>query len=138
MNKLLSTTIILGAAIISLNTFADEEDADKVLVCHNSEKNLLLGAPGLSAHLEHGDTKGPCEELDNANGSEAVVLMHCEAVEGALEVTAYSRSVEFAAPLSDIGEGSDCADALAALLANGFSLESVTGETDYLLRGDID
>jgi hypothetical protein len=137
MNKLLTAILFLTVASVSVNGFADEDgDSDEVLVCHKGEKNLSLGASGLQGHLGHGDTEGKCGDTDE--GDAAVVMMHCEAVEGALEVTAYSSSVEFAAPLSDVGVGSDCADALSELLNKGFSLESVTGDTDYLLLGNAD
>jgi hypothetical protein len=135
MNKLLTAILFLTVASVSVNGFADEDgDSDEVLVCHKGEKNLSLGAPGLKGHLGHGDTEGECEDIDE--GDAAAVMVHCEAVDGALKVTAYSSSVEFAAPLS--GVGSDCADALSELLNKGFSLESVTGETDYLLLGNAD
>lgn len=32
----------------------------KVTLCHKGKKTLTVGAPAQTAHLRHGDTKGPC------------------------------------------------------------------------------
>ncbi|MEH6590517.1 MAG: hypothetical protein V7746_09685 [Halioglobus sp.] len=135
MNKLLGMILFLTLAGVSVNGFSDDDDSDKDLVCHKNNKTLLLGTSSLTAHLKHGDTEGSCEDADYSQPDAAVVMMHCEAVEGTLKVTAFSSSVAFATPLAEVGDGSDCAAALAELLNSGFSLESVTGTTDYLLVG---
>jgi hypothetical protein len=140
MNKLLPVILFLTMAGVSVNGFADDDDdSDKVLVCHKGEKTLSLGAPGLKGHLGHGDSEGRCENIDDSTGQAVVVMMQCEANEGTVSVSAYSSSVAFAEPpLSEVGVGSDCADTLADLLNNGFWIKSVTGITEYLLLGESD
>jgi len=32
----------------------------KVTLCHKGKKTLTVGVPAQSAHLRHGDTRGPC------------------------------------------------------------------------------
>lgn len=148
--------LLITLAGVSMNGLADDDDDDeqndyagKVVLCHKGKNSISVGAPGLSAHLAHGDTEGYCEDGGDkpekppySNGDAAVVTMRCEASEeGEMEVEAFSSSVTFMdSPLSDIGSdpGPDCAEALAALLNEGFHLRSVTGNTDYLLLGETD
>jgi hypothetical protein len=35
--------------------------AEKVTVCHKDKKTLVIPSSALSAHLGHGDERGPCE-----------------------------------------------------------------------------
>ena len=35
-------------------------NADKVYVCHKDKKTLEIADDALTAHLGHGDTRGPC------------------------------------------------------------------------------
>lgn len=137
MSKLVSVIVFLTVAGISVNGFSDNDHgSDKAYVCHKGE-TLSVGKPGLTGHLGHGDSEGRCEDADGPKADVEVVTMRCEADKGALKVTAYSSSVDFSVPpLSDVRVGSDCADALADLLSNGFEIESVTGNTDYLLLGE--
>lgn len=144
MNKLLSVILFLTVAGISVNGFSDDgggsddDGSHKALICHKGE-TLSVGEPGVIGHVGHGDSEGSCEDADGPKADVEVVTMKCEADEGVLKVTAYSSSVDFAVPpLSEVRVGSDCADALADLLNNGFEIESVTGNTDYLLLGETD
>jgi hypothetical protein len=147
MNKLLSAILFLTLSGISLNGLADESEeveeepegrVAKFELCHKGRKSIMVGAPAMNAHLGHGDTGGPCEESegpDRPDRDAAVVMMHCEASDGgAVEVTAFSSSVEFLGFMIEIGD--DCANSLAALLNGGFDLKSVTGATEYLLLGE--
>jgi hypothetical protein len=150
----LSAALALTLSATSLHALSDEEGeeevegagTEKVVLCHKGRKSISVGAPGLAAHLAHGDTEGACEgavepgnggENGGYDGSAAVVLMRCgvpEVSEGsdpAFEVTAFSSSVDL--PESPLGE--DCADALAGFINNNFSLVAVTGATDYTLVG---
>ena len=156
MNKLLSTILLLALSGVSMNGLADEEEENdeagagklKVMLCHKGEKSISVGAPGLDAHMGHGDQEGPCddgepdpEESEGSDGDAAVVMMHCEAIDGAVMVTSFSSSVVFVdQPLIDIALNTDCAVALAALLNAELHLRSVTGGsdsgTDYLLLGE--
>ena len=34
--------------------------ADKILVCHKGKNTLEVAESALKAHLDHGDTRGPC------------------------------------------------------------------------------
>ncbi|MEH6569274.1 MAG: hypothetical protein V7709_09370 [Halioglobus sp.] len=155
MNKLLSAILLLTLSGVSLTALADDHeddegagtDKEKVVLCHKGAKSISVGAPGLNAHMNHGDTEGYCEDAgesgpDDPEGSDdaAVVMMHCEATDGAVLVTSFSSSVVFVdQPLIDIALGTDCAVALAALLNAELRLRSVTGGsgsgTDYLLLG---
>jgi len=36
-------------------------EADKVTICHKGNETLVIPANALTAHLGHGDTRGPCE-----------------------------------------------------------------------------
>ena len=136
MNKLLAVILFSTVAGVSVNGFADDDgDSGKYLVCHKG-KTISVGKPGLTGHMGHGDSEGSCDDLQ---ADAAVVMLQCAADEGTLKVTAYSSSVVFAVPpLSEVGVGSDCADAVADLLNNDFGIESVTGNTDYLLVGEAD
>lgn len=157
MNKLLSTLLLLALSGVSMNGLADEEEENdgagagklKVMLCHKGEKSISVGAPGLDGHMGHGDKEGPCEdggepgseEPEGSDGDAAVVMMHCEAIDGAVLVTSFSSSVDFVdQPLIDIALNTDCAVALAALLNAELRLRSVTGGsgsgTDYLLLGE--
>jgi hypothetical protein len=151
MNKFLSAILLITLAGVSMNGLADDDDENeedderKVVLCHKGKNSISVGKPGLSAHLAHGDIEGYCtdrgERPPYSNGDAAVVTMQCEAFEGEMVVGAFSSSVIFLdPPLSDIGSGSepDCAEALAALLKEGFHVRSVTGDTDYLLLGETD
>ena len=156
MNKLLSTILLLALSGVSMNGLADEEEDNdgagagklKVVLCHKGEKSISVGAPGLDAHLGHGDMEGGCvddgepgpEEPEGSDDA-AVVMMHCDAIDGAVLVTSFSSSVVFVdQPLIDIALNTDCAVALAALLNAELHLRSVTGGsgsgTDYLLLGE--
>lgn len=33
---------------------------EKVVICHKGKKTLTLPVPAARAHLDHGDTEGPC------------------------------------------------------------------------------
>lgn len=35
--------------------------SEKVTICHKGDKTLVIPRSALSAHLGHGDTRGPCE-----------------------------------------------------------------------------
>jgi len=152
MNKLLSAILLLTLSGVSVNGLADDHEETeeepgggkpKVELCHKGKKTIMVGAPALNAHLGHGDVGGSCEEStepgEPPEGSDrvaAVVTMHCEAIEGTVQWTAFSSSV--AVELLDIDTPltNDCAEWLAALINGGFMLRSVTGATDYLLLGE--
>jgi hypothetical protein len=153
MNKILSAMLLVTLSGLSVNGLADENDdeeelgagTEKTVLCHKGKNSISVGAPGRSAHLGHGDKEGYCQEgtepgePEGSDTKAAVVMMHCEGVEGTVQVTSFSSSAVFVEqPLSEIGTGDDCADALAALLYAGYHLKSVTGNTDYLLVGETE
>lgn len=47
----------------------DSESGDTVEICHNGE-TLEIPVEALSAHLGHGDTLGPCEEIDTTSAND--------------------------------------------------------------------
>ena len=90
----LSAVLALTLSATSLHALSDEEGeeevegagTEKVVLCHKGRKSISVGAPGLAAHLAHGDTEGACEgavepgnggENGGYDGSAAVVLMRC-------------------------------------------------------------
>jgi len=129
----------------------EEEDefeggVDKVVLCHKDKNSIMVGAPGLDAHLGHGDVEGYCGEdtgpgkPEDSDGAAAVVVMNCSAGDDDLvRVNAFSSSLRFSeAPLNEPVIGANCAYILAALMDEGLWLRSVTGATDYLLVGEVD
>jgi hypothetical protein len=142
--RFLSSLLLLALYGVSFNTLADDH---KVVLCHKDKNSISVGAAGLSAHLGHGDTEGPCGEVvepepEDPSRMVTALMMHCTAVAGeGVNVVTFSSSVEL--DETDMPDG-NCADALANLL-NGqwdFKLRSVTGSgesgTDYLLLGEAD
>lgn len=142
MHKILSSTILLALASVSLTAVSDQE---RVQMCHKGQEFNFV-EPSVQAHLNHGDTKGSCENGPSEPGSgdmdgiTAVVLMRCDAT----TVVSFTASFDFASiqPLN-----TECPDALLVLFENGFKLRSITSGsasegddlqmyTDYLLLGE--
>jgi hypothetical protein len=48
-----------GSAFVGTEA-ADTEVANKVTICHMGAKTLQVGMGAVPAHLNHGDTLGPC------------------------------------------------------------------------------
>lgn len=46
-----------------------EDDGKKVTVCHNGHE-ITISRSALAAHLDHGDTEGPCPNSDDADDGE--------------------------------------------------------------------
>ncbi len=141
----LAAVLALTLSGTSLYALADDEGeeeyegagTEKVVLCHKGKNSIRVGAPGLAAHLAHGDTEGYCDGNgepgdggDNGgyDGAVAVVMMRCdvpevgEGIEPSFEVVAFSSSAEFIeGPLSGVGNGDDCADALAAAIMSAYT-----------------
>lgn len=139
MHKILSTTLLLALTGVSLNAASDQ---DRVAMCHKG-KDFNFVAPSVQAHLNHGDTKGSCENGSgdgDIDGMTIVVRMRCDAV----DVVSFNASVEFAS-IQPV-EGDNCAVAASRLFENDFKLRSVTSGsggsealrmlTDYLFLGE--
>ena len=54
---LAGTLLVLGCA-----TAPPTHDGgqDEVVLCHKGKKTIVVAAPAVQAHLNHGDTRGPC------------------------------------------------------------------------------
>ena len=139
MHKILSTTILLALTSVSLNAVSDQE---RVEMCHKGQ-DFNFVAPSVQAHLNHGDTKGSCENgSGDMDGMTAVVRMRCDAK----EVVSFTASFDFAS-IQPVEE-ENCAVAVSRLIENDFKLSSVTSGsgsdgaddlqmlTDYLFLGE--
>ena len=141
MHKILSTTLLLALTSVSLNAASDQ---DRVEMCHKGQ-DFNFVAPSVQAHLNHGDTKGSCENgsgdsAGDMDGMTIVVRMRCDAV----DVVSFNASIEFAS-IQPVEED-NCSVAASRLFENDFKLRSVTSGsggteqlqmlTDYLFLGE--
>lgn len=53
----LAAVIATGCVVAPRSVY----QADKVTVCHKGKKTLVIPSSAVSAHLGHGDERGPCE-----------------------------------------------------------------------------
>lgn len=60
MRYLLASLLVLSLAGCELLPVELARPADKNLVCHKGKKTLELPREAVSAHLDHGDYRGPC------------------------------------------------------------------------------
>ncbi|GAB3097728.1 hypothetical protein [Lysobacter terrae] len=60
MKCLLAFLLVLPLAGCELLPVDLVRPADKDLVCHKGKKTLELPRDAISAHLSHGDYRGPC------------------------------------------------------------------------------
>ena len=147
MRKSLSALAILTLWGLSYGALAA---AERVTICHKKVQTASIAAPALSAHLQHGDTEGPCgDDSQPAATLAAVVMMRCEAQlgDGILVVSA-SSSPRPAIDMDIVPGESDCSVILGALIDAKYGLHTVnsgTAEddgslhlyTDYLLLGTV-
>jgi len=66
---------LLEQRISALETLHSTETSgtnEKVTVCHKGKNTLSISANALSAHLNHGDTKGKCSEINHSNSFSTV------------------------------------------------------------------
>lgn len=71
---------------VVVNSDDSEDDTEeKVQVCHNGE-TIEISVNALPTHLDHGDTYGPCETLDETADTKSVDVKS-EAFESAVEKT---------------------------------------------------
>ncbi len=154
MPKVISVIILLALSSVSVNALSA---GHKQEVCHKG-KEISVAQSAVSAHENHGDTLGDCDEASHQPVTAAVVMMRCEAIVGnGVVVVSASSSFDFNIPVIQIfppvGDP-NCAQALAELLNSDakFRLRSITsgvansGEgddgdlhlyTDYLLIGKV-
>ncbi len=124
--------------------------ADRVTICHKKVQTASIAAPALSAHLQHGDTEGPCPGDSQSPGTmAAVVMMRCEAqLGGGVLVVSASSSPRPAIGMDIVPGESECSAVLGALIDAKYGLRTVnngTAEddgilhlyTDYLLLGKV-
>ena len=45
----------------------DDDNHEKVIVCHKGKETLSISENALSSHLKHGDVVGECNDSDNPN-----------------------------------------------------------------------
>ena len=147
MRKLLSTLAILTLCGLSHGALAA---AERVTICHKNVQTASIAAPALSAHLQHGDTEGPCgEDSQPAETMTGVVMMRCEAQQGdGVLVVSASSSPPPAIDMDIVPGESDCSVILGALLDANYGLRTVNSGsaeddgslhlyTDYLLLGKV-
>lgn len=121
---------VLSLALLSAPTLA----ANKVKVCHNG-KAININENALQAHLNHGDSEGPCP----VPSFTSVVVLRCLNTEGGqILVSGVSGSDNADADLP-LPQRS-CANAVANMLNSDFRLKQVStgllrGETEYLFLG---
>jgi hypothetical protein len=147
MRKSWSTLAILTLFSLSHGALGA---AERVTICHKNVQTASIAAPALSAHLQHGDTEGPCtDDSQSAKTMAAVVMMRCEAqLGGGVLVVSASSSPRPAIGMDIIPGESDCSVVLGALIDANYGLRTVnngTAEddgilhlyTDYLLLGKV-
>jgi hypothetical protein len=134
--------ILLAIALFVLVGNAQAGKKSKVYVCHKEGpgeyKTLRINTNALSAHLNHGDVEGRCEDIKKES---AVAIFRCgsgDIDEGSLLVTGVSLSLNVPTELT-ISLGDECADANASLLNGGFDLGDAKwvgdGTTEYMYIG---
>ena len=57
---LLLTLATSGCAIVFADRYIGKGSGDTVVLCHNGEYTLEIPREVTAAHLDHGDTYGPC------------------------------------------------------------------------------
>jgi hypothetical protein len=141
MHKVISAIIVLALYSVSVNAFSA---SGKQQLCHKG-KQISVAQSAVSAHQNHGDTEGECEDEspvpEPVETSSAVIIMRCDAGDVVSITTSLDVAVILPIPLED---GADCATALAKFLDVGFRIRSITGGsagnslyTDYLLIGEV-
>ena len=113
----------------------------KKTVCHNGQ-TISISKNALSAHKAHGDRIGACPTRPSVPVYKAVAMIRClNNEDGDVVVSGLSISAnKVVNPLGASGETS-CANAVARMMNNGYSLEQVStgltdGETEYLFLGN--
>ncbi len=69
MQKLIIIVVCLGLLFlptVSVNSEQTEENETTVTMCHDGN-TISVAETGVSAHLEHGDTKGACPETPESS-----------------------------------------------------------------------
>lgn len=65
---MITRTVLLLLLILLLSSCATESIEDRrygqQLVCHDGEKTLTVSNADNLAHLQHGDSPGPCPQVD--------------------------------------------------------------------------
>ena len=68
--KWLKATLVVVVGVVAVMVYPSKIDAgpgqSKVAVCHKGQ-TLELPEPAVQAHLDHGDTRGPCVITPNKN-----------------------------------------------------------------------
>jgi len=106
----------------------------KAYVCHKDDggnlKTLKISESAVPAHAAHGDFVGKCEDAPPA--PREVAMLRCLADSLNTPISVSSLSATEGAPdiLADstYGLGDSCAEAIAALLDDGFMLRQVLGD----------
>lgn len=108
--------LCLWSAFLALPSVASAA-GNKAFVCHLG-KTLYIGRSAVPAHLNHGDDAGRCEAMPKS-----MVILRCDALEGAIVVTAASFSGYVPQPLV-VNVGIGCSEAIAVAMRYGFKLEN--------------
>lgn len=59
--KIFLASMIAIGLLLSTYAYASEGQ-EKVTVCHKGKHEITIGEPAVSAHLNHGDTIGACDD----------------------------------------------------------------------------
>jgi len=62
----------LEAIIEDIPTNDDDDDIEKILVCHKGKKTISISENGLSGHLKHGDSVGECSDNDEISSKKQI------------------------------------------------------------------
>lgn len=65
-NKLVGVVLAAVVAVVGISVNAAGNGQEKVLMCHNNNVTIEIGAPAVEAHMNHGDVPGACD--DNGGG----------------------------------------------------------------------
>lgn len=68
-----SDGLLTDTATVTVTSFDDQDDGDKVNICHKDKKTISVSVNAISAHLKHGDTIGACENDQNQNTDKKLI-----------------------------------------------------------------